>query len=64
MQKPPRKIEGLTDQEVLALCRLEVETMQNVHYLMSRPDVDRDAMQGHLADMSKALESLTNILCR
>ena len=38
--------------------------MHNVHYLMSCPDVPRDVMQLYLADMSRSLEHLTDILCR
>lgn len=64
METSPRKVEGLSENEVLDLCRSEVETMHNVHYLMSCPDVPRDTMQRYLADMSRSLEHLTDILCR
>jgi hypothetical protein len=64
METSPRKVEGLSENEVLDLCRSEVETMHNVHYLMSRPDVPRDTLQRYLADLSRSLEHLTDILCR
>jgi hypothetical protein len=64
MKTGPRQVEGLSEKEVLDLCRTEVETMHNVHYLMSRPDVPRDVMQRYLGNMSDSLEHLTNLLCR
>ncbi len=54
METSPRKVEGLSEIEVLDLCRSEVETMHNVHYLMSCADVPRDTMQRYLADMSRS----------
>ncbi|CAN5441581.1 hypothetical protein BH10ACI4_BH10ACI4_28330 [soil metagenome] len=57
-------VAGLSEKEMLELCRRDVEAMHNLHFLLLREEVSKDDRKDLETQMGDDLDHLTDILCR
>jgi hypothetical protein len=55
---------SVTPQQVLEVCRTNVEALHNLKFLMNANLTDAEAMATYLEIMDKHLQNMTNELCR
>ena len=59
-----RNASGLTAEEIIRICRSEIESIHNLQYLLVADADDPEMVRQHTELLGKQLRTMTDLLCR